>query len=93
MSVPPIEHRAETGRFVTLVDGHQAILTYGLRDGVMHLNHTGVPRGIEGRGIGGRLAHAALSHARENRLRVRPACSFVAHYIRKNPEWTGLVAP
>jgi predicted GNAT family acetyltransferase len=86
-----VEHQVESQRFVTLVDGHRAVLTYTLAGEVMVTNHTGVPRPIEGRGVGGRLAHAALSHARERGLRVLPACSFVAHYIHKHPEWADLL--
>jgi len=50
-----------------------------------------VPPALEGRGIAGKLARAALDYARERKLSVIPRCPFVAAYIRKHPEYQSLV--
>jgi predicted GNAT family acetyltransferase len=57
----------------------------------MQLPHTVVPQAFGGHGVGGRLAEAALSYAREHGLLVAPTCSFIAAYITKHPEWHDLV--
>jgi uncharacterized protein len=68
------------------------VLTYSVEDGVVVMPHTGVEPQYEGRGIGGKLAKAALDSARERDLKVAPWCPFVAAYIEKNPGYADLVA-
>ena len=68
------------------------ILAYVVADGVAVMPHTVVEPRFEGRGIGGKLAKAALDDARERGLKVAPRCWFVASYIEKNPEYADLVA-
>lgn len=67
------------------------VLTYTVEDGVVVMPHTGVEPQYEGRGIGGKLAKAALDSAREHDLKVAPWCPFIAAYIEKNPEYANLV--
>ena len=68
-----------------------AFTEYRLRDGVIILPHTVVPDEFSGRGVGGKLAQAALGYAREQGLEVVPTCPFIAGYISKHPEWQDLV--
>jgi predicted GNAT family acetyltransferase len=83
----------ERRRYEAHLDGELAgVLTYTVKDGVAVLPHTGVEPRFEGRGIGGRLAKAALDDARDNGLKVAPWCPFIAAYIEKNPEYADLVA-
>ncbi len=53
--------------------------------------HTVVGPEFEGRGVGGRLARAALDAARGEGLRVTPRCPFFAAYIQRHPEYADLV--
>ena len=87
----PIEHDTHAARFTTESDGHLAELGYRQQDGQLVIEHTGVPAAIEGRGIAGALVKAALEHARSAGLRVVPACSYAAEYIRRHPEYADLV--
>lgn len=82
-----------SGRFELTQDGFTAFAEYQLRDGDMLLPHTVVPPELEGHGIGGLLARAALGYAREHGLRVKPTCSFMAAYITRHPEWSDVVHP
>jgi predicted GNAT family acetyltransferase len=80
-------------RYEAHLDGTLAgVLTYTVEDGVAVLPHTKVEPRFEGRGIGGKLAKAALDDAREQGLKVAPWCPFIAAYIEKNPEYADLVA-
>ncbi len=87
----PIEHDTHAARFTTESEGHLAELGYRLQDGQLVIEHTGVPAAIGGRGIAGALVKAALEHARSAGLRVVPACSYAAEYIRRHPEYADLV--
>jgi uncharacterized protein len=53
--------------------------------------HTEVPPALEGRGVGSRLARAALDDARRHGLTVIPRCPFIAAFIRRHPEYRDLV--
>ncbi len=88
-----VTHKEKLHRFEAEAEGQVAILEYELSDGVIAFTHTLVPPQIEGRGVGNKLAHAALEHAQAEQLTVIPACSFVAAYVRRHPEYQTLVAP
>ncbi|HNJ82754.1 MAG TPA: GNAT family N-acetyltransferase [Piscinibacter sp.] len=87
-----IEHDAKAGRFFTQVHGHLCLCDYRLRDGVMAITHTEVAPELEGQGIAAELVRAALAHAREQGLKVRPLCSYVQAYMRRHPEVQSLLA-
>ena len=56
------------------------------------LIHTDVDPAFEGRGLGGKLAAAALDDARAAGLSVVPQCEFVAAYVERHPAYADLVA-
>lgn len=58
----------------------------------MQIFHTEVPMAFEGRGIAAALVRAAIEYARENGLKVLPACSYVRAYMRRHPEAQSLLA-
>ncbi len=86
-----IHHDATAGRFTAEVDSHACEADYQLRDGVMHLVHTAVPRALQGRGIAAALVQAALAEARRQGWRVRPVCSYVQTYMRRHPDTQDLL--
>jgi predicted GNAT family acetyltransferase len=86
-----IRDNPQASRFETEVDGESAVLEYRLEAARIRLVHTGVPESLEGRGIGTRLARFGLEHARDRDLDVWPDCPFVASYIKRHPEYLGLV--
>ncbi|MBO1112440.1 GNAT family N-acetyltransferase [Bordetella petrii] len=90
--MPDIQHHEQQGRFDTQVDGQLCVLDYQLRDGMMIIQHTGVPPAVEGRGIAAQLTRAALDTARQRGWRVRPVCSYAAAYIKRHPEYQDLAA-
>ena len=87
-----IEHQAARGRFRTLVDGEACVVDYRLDGGVMVINHTEVPRRLEGRGIAAALTQAALDHAQAQGLKVNPLCSYARTYMRRHPQTQALLA-
>ena len=90
----PVEVRdnREAERYEAIVDGRLAgYVAYRARPGALALNHTDVLPRWEGRGIGGRLARAALDDARARGLKALPYCPFIAAWIRRHPEYEDLV--
>jgi predicted GNAT family acetyltransferase len=88
------EQREGGGRFVTQgLEGEEAELTYRSQGpGVIIANHTGVPRQHGGRGVGQSLVAALMTFAKDQDLRIVPACSFVEAQMRRKPEWGALRA-
>ncbi|MEY2875156.1 MAG: hypothetical protein RLZZ373_2527 [Pseudomonadota bacterium] len=79
-------HNERALRFEATVDGHLCVAAYRRSPGVVDLNHTGVPRALEGRGIAAALVQEALTWAATEGLAVRPSCSYVRVYLRRHPE-------
>lgn len=88
-----VSFRPELQRFEITADGAAAgILEYQLRGSTATMYHTEVYPAFGGRGLGGRLARAALDEARSAGWTVVPTCSFVAGYIESHPEYEDLLA-
>jgi hypothetical protein len=87
-----ITDNAAANRFEMDVEGATAFVLYRRAEGVITLLHAEVPAQLEGRGVGGRLVRATLDAVRREGLKVVPRCSFVAAYIRRNPEYADLVS-
>ncbi len=84
-------HQAEKSRFIIQLDEQIAELDYRLNNDVISFTHTGVPKALEGRGIGGHIVRAGLEYAREQDYAVIPICPFVSAYIRRHPEYSDLL--
>jgi predicted GNAT family acetyltransferase len=86
-----VVHNPDDHRFEIQDGGATAVLEYQLVPGRIVFTHTGVPKDMEGRGLGGALVRTGLEHARHHDLAVRPVCPFVAAYIARHPEYADLV--
>ena len=87
---PEVVHNAHANRFELTINGHLSLADYEIVEGRMILNHTEVSAALQGRGIAGKLVRAALESARSQGLRVVPACSYVAAYMDRHPEFEDL---
>lgn len=84
----------EPERFVIAVNGETVGLAdYSDRDGRRTFPHTEVDSAFQGRGLASILVGEALAATRAAGLRVIPACSMVADYVDKHPEFADLVDP
>jgi predicted GNAT family acetyltransferase len=43
---------------------------------------------MRGKGAAGEVVRAALTWAQEKKLEVKASCSYVEHFLQKNPEFT-----
>jgi predicted GNAT family acetyltransferase len=87
-----VQHNAAAKRFEITAGGATAVAEYRDEGGRRVFHHTFVPPALRGRGLAEKLVRAALSDARARNLPVVPACSYVAAFIGKNPEFHPLVA-
>ena len=85
-----IKHNEQAQRFETTVDDTTAYLSYQVQGDKLVYDHTIVPSAISGRGIAGDLTKHALDYARDQGKKVIPACSYVASYMQKHPEYADL---
>ncbi|MGB3541312.1 GNAT family N-acetyltransferase [Rubrivirga sp.] len=90
--MPDVRHETDKHRFVADVEGGMAELEYTLDGDVASFVHTLVPKPARGQDIGTALVEAGLSWARNEGMRIVPACPFVAAYVKKNPKAQDLVA-
>lgn len=86
---PNIEHLESENRFVTIIEGHTALLSYSrMKDGkVLNYQHTFVPPELRGRHIGQDIVQFALDYARLNGYKVIPTCPFVRKFIMDHPDY------
>lgn len=81
-----VSHNDAAHRFEATAEGRTAFLEYRLTPPSIVLLHTEVPAELQGRGLAGSLAHAALAFARREHLKVVVRCPFVREYLRRHPE-------
>lgn len=82
-------HEPGQQRF-TLPTTPEAVLEYELGAGQVVFTHTGVPPQYRGQGLAAQLVTAGLQWAREQGLKVVPACSYAADFLQRHPEWRDL---
>jgi len=88
---PTVTHNPDASRFEINQDGHFAECVYRRQGDLLVLVHTEVPAALQGLGLAGQLVKAALAFAREQKLRVRPSCSYAVTYMRRHPETQDLL--
>lgn len=89
-----VAHDASSRRFEVRVGDHPlAFLSYSFDGDRVVYGHTFVPTELRGKGIAANLVRAALEEARQRGWRVVPRCSYVAAFIKRNPQFADLIAP
>ncbi len=87
-----VTDNVDRSRFEMPVEGHVAFVTYRRSPESIALLHAEVPRELEGRGIGSRLARGTLDAIRQEGLKVVPRCSFIRAFIERNPSYRDMLA-
>lgn len=78
--------------YVAYIDGEWAgKAEYVTRDERRVFTHTEVDDAYKGAGVGTRLVRYALEDMRARGVAVVPLCPFFRAYIRRHPEYEGLV--
>ncbi len=80
-----IQHDTTNQEFTTTRDGHPAELAYARpSDDVIDFTHTFVDEALRGQGLADELARAGLAFAREQKLKVKTTCTFMAGFVQKH---------
>ncbi|MDO8541861.1 MAG: GNAT family N-acetyltransferase [Opitutaceae bacterium] len=87
-----VRHNEAGHRFEAEVEGQLSVADYELQGDRMIFTHTYTPPAQRGRGIAEKLVRFALDHARDQSRTVVPACSYVAVFIDRHPEFKPLLA-
>lgn len=87
-----IRHNEAAGRYEAEMNGHLAMAEYRREGDRVIFTHTFVPPEMRGRGVAEKLVRTALEEARQDGRRVVPQCSYVALFLRRNPEFRSLMA-
>ena len=87
-----VRHNAEEQRFEVEIEGQLSVADYELQGDRMIFTHTYTPPAQRGRGIAEKLVRVALEHARAEQRKIVPACSYVALFVERHPEFKPLVA-
>ena len=82
-----VRHNEARTRYEFDTEHGLAIVVYQQQGDRLIFTHSEVPPADEGRGIGSRLVRAALDDARHRGFKIVPACSFVADFVRRHPEY------
>ena len=61
-------------------------------EGEITIDHTEVSPAMKGRGIAKKLVIAGIAHAREQKLKIVPVCSYVRAEFERNPEYADVRA-
>lgn len=86
-------HNEGQKQFEIHIDGFVSKIEYTLsNDNVYSLTHTKVPTELEGQGVGKALVERTLLYIQQQDGKVLPFCPFISVYIKRHPEWAGLVA-
>ncbi|POR52510.1 GNAT family N-acetyltransferase [Bosea psychrotolerans] len=89
---PSIRDDSERNRLVMRVPGGEAFATYRRANGYLVISHTEVPATLRGQGIGSELAAGVFEFARSKGEHIVPACSFLADWVRRHPEYRDVLA-
>ena len=88
---PAVRHNPGQSRFELASGAALAVCEYRREGSVWILPHTFVPEALRGGGVAAALVKAALDHIRAEGGSVVPACSYVAAYVQRHPEYVSLV--
>jgi len=87
-----VTHNEAEHRYEATVDGLLSVCEYEIVDDKLVFTHTLVPPELRGRGIAEQLVRPALADARAAGRKVVPACSYVAVFIKRHPEYQDMLA-
>jgi uncharacterized protein len=88
-----LREEGELGSFVAVMNGAEVgeLAFRVLDDHIMTLDHTEVEPTSEGKGIGRQLVQAAVDHARQQGMKVRPLCSYAQLLFERNTQWSEIL--
>lgn len=98
ISVPPSDDgvfsdNTAEHRFELVFANGIVFAEYQQSPGSLTITHTEVPKALEGRGLGNRIASLIVAEAKRRGLQLVAVCPFFAAYLKKHPQRRDPAAP
>ena len=77
---------------VYLEANHYAVIKFEDKGNVYAITSTKVPEELQGKGYGKVMMETLLPEIDKRGLKIEPICSYVAHYLERNQQWSHLKA-
>ena len=88
-----IRRNAQRHRFELDREGRVVgFINYREEDGVLNLVHTEVDAQLQGQGLAAELVRGALDDVRRAGEKIVPSCPYIGSWLKRNPDYAGLVA-
>ena len=88
---PDFADNAARGRFELTENGVTSFASYRRSGDVVTIPHVESPVEARGTGAAGRLMTEVARHARDNKLKVLPVCSYAVAWFRRNPAYSDIL--
>ncbi len=84
----------DASRYIIMVDGVQAgFVQVEESEDAVAFTHTEVKSEFEGKGVGSRLAHDALTDAAASGKTIVPVCPYIVRYLKRHEIPGAVIAP
>lgn len=84
--MPDFADNAARGRYELTEDGHTSFASYRKSGDVVTIPHVETPMEARGTGAAGRLMAEVVGHARAQKLKIQPVCSYAVAWFRRHPD-------
>ena len=88
-----VKHKLEgkRGKFYVTLNEEEALLEYEVTNNIIIAYHTFTPLNLRGKGIALAMTKALIELAQKDGRKIRPLCSYVANYLKNQPELSTLI--
>ena len=69
-----------------------AVVKYQKDGEVLHITSTRIPDELQGKGFGKVMMESILPEIERAGYTIVPVCSYVVHYMNRQPQWSHLLA-
>lgn len=83
----------ERSRFELDVNGQTVFANYRRQGETVIITHVEAPVALRGTGASGRLMQGIVEILQQRNEKVVPLCSYAAAWLKRKPEYAGLLAP
>jgi len=88
---PVFADNTARSRFELTENGFTSFASYRKHDTVVTIPHVETPAEARGTGAAGRLMAEVALHARINKLKIVPVCSYAVAWFRRHPDYNDVL--
>lgn len=80
------------GRYERAIGDAIVFANYRLEGKTLYINYIEAPEALRGTGEAGKLMADIMDYAQDAGLKVYPICSYAVAWLRRNPQYSALMA-